>query len=108
MSGLQHHVPGGASMVPGVRLALREHRGGAADGCLGVPARLFLTYPGGAGPSSLVPHGADGICPPQPVPLRPRGPCLLAQHQPTPPVAFLMSQNRLGRKFGALVQPGAR
>lgn len=39
---------------------------------------------------------------------RPQGLCLLARHQPTPPVAFLMSQNRLGRKLGALVRPGAR
>lgn len=31
------------------------------------------------------------------------GPCLLARHQPTPPVAFLMSQNRLGRKWGNTV-----
>lgn len=40
--------------------------------------------------------------------LRPQGLRLLARHQPTPPVAFLMSQNRLGRKLGALVRPGAR
>lgn len=83
-----------------------------AGGSLGALARLFLTHwlpaPGGAGPSSSVPRGADGICPSRPAPLRPRGPCLLAQHQPTPPVAFLKSQNRLGRKFSALVQLGAR
>lgn len=83
-----------------------------ADGCLGAPGWPFLMYrllaPSGAGPSSSVPHGAGGICLPRPAPLRPWGPCLLAQHQPTLPGAFLMSQNRLGRKFGALVQLGAR
>lgn len=67
----------------------------------------FLTA-GSAGLSSSLPSGTDGICPQRPVPLWPRGPCLLAWHQSAPPVAFLMSQNRLGRKLGALVQLGAR
>lgn len=104
MLGLWYHP-----LVPRVCLASRQHprwveRLTAVPGA-GAAIHVPAPAPGSAGPSSSVPRGADAIYATAPVA---PGPCLLAQHQPTPAVAFLMSQNRLGRLAGVLVQHGAR